>query len=189
MASLKEIELRMLSELVKNSRRSDRELAKAIGTSQPTATRIRMKLEKEGYVREYTAIPCFSKIGYAILAITFVKLDLKLSQTKKEMDAFKQRHYTEITKVPNAVVLMKRGMGLGYDVVIASLHEDYSSCDQFRDTIREGMNTWVTDIDTFLVNIKEDKNSLPFSLSLLANHILHLPAEDGKTSPASSTRS
>ncbi len=59
--SLKEIERRMLSELVKNSRRSDRELAKAIGTSQPTATRIRTKLEKEGYVKEYTSIPNLSQ--------------------------------------------------------------------------------------------------------------------------------
>jgi DNA-binding Lrp family transcriptional regulator len=178
---VKELELKMLSELVKNSRRSDRELAKAIGTSQPTATRLRIKLEKEGYVREYTAIPNFSKIGYSILAITFVKLDLKLSQTKKELEAFKERHYNEIAKTPNAVVLMKRGMGLGYDVSIVSLHEDYASCDQFRDAVREGMSSWVTDIDTFLVNIKDEKNSLPFSLSLLASHLLRLPCEDKKT--------
>jgi DNA-binding Lrp family transcriptional regulator len=31
---LKEIERKLISELLKNSRRSDRELAKAIGTSQ-----------------------------------------------------------------------------------------------------------------------------------------------------------
>jgi DNA-binding Lrp family transcriptional regulator len=186
---LKELELRMLAELVKNSRRSDRELSKSIGTSQPTATRLRMKLEKEGYVREYTAIPNFSKIGYSILAITFVKLDLKLSQSKKELEAFKERHYAEIAKTPNAVVLMKRGMGLGYDVSILSLHEDYAACDQFRDAVREGMSSWVTDIDTFLVNIKDEKNSLPFSLSLLANHIMHLPSEDKKTNATTSTRS
>ena len=58
---LKEIELKMLSELIKNSRRSDRELAKAIGTSQPTATRIRSKLEKDGVIKEYTTIPDLSQ--------------------------------------------------------------------------------------------------------------------------------
>jgi DNA-binding Lrp family transcriptional regulator len=178
----------MLSELVKNSRRSDRELAKAIGTSQPTATRVRIKLEKEGYVKEYTAIPSFSKIGYSILAMTFVKLDLKLSQTKKELEAFKEMHYMEISKNPTAVVLMKRGMGLGYDVVILSIHQDYASCDQFRDNIRESMKSWVSNMDTFLINIKDDKNSLPFSLSLLANHMPHLPSEKAKTSTAPSTR-
>ena len=186
---MKTIELKMLSELVKNSRRSDRELAKAIGTSQPTATRIRMKLEKEGYLKEYTAIPNFSKIGYSILAITFAKLDMKLTQNKKELDAFKQKHYAEIAKTPNAVVLMKRGMGLGHDVVIASMHEDYASCDQFRDALREGMSPWVNEVETFLVNIKDEKSSLPFSLSMLANHLLHLPSEDGKTNGAAAARS
>ena len=54
---LKELERKLLSELIKNSHRSDRELAKAIGSSQPTTTRLRNKLEKEGYIREYTIIP------------------------------------------------------------------------------------------------------------------------------------
>jgi DNA-binding Lrp family transcriptional regulator len=41
---MKELEGKWLSELLKNSRRSDRELAKAIGVSQPTTTRLRTKL-------------------------------------------------------------------------------------------------------------------------------------------------
>jgi DNA-binding Lrp family transcriptional regulator len=36
---MREIELKVLSELMKNSRVSDRELAKKIGSSQPTVTR------------------------------------------------------------------------------------------------------------------------------------------------------
>jgi DNA-binding Lrp family transcriptional regulator len=44
---MKDIERRLISELMKNSRRSDRELAKALGTSQPTITRTRGKLERE----------------------------------------------------------------------------------------------------------------------------------------------
>jgi DNA-binding Lrp family transcriptional regulator len=49
---MKDIERRLISELMKNSRRSDRELAKALGTSQPTITR--GKLEREGIIKEYT---------------------------------------------------------------------------------------------------------------------------------------
>ena len=43
---MKEIEWKLLSELMKDSRRSDRQLARALGVSQPTITRTRTKLEK-----------------------------------------------------------------------------------------------------------------------------------------------
>jgi len=43
---MKEIELKLLAELLNNSRRSDRDLAKVIGTSQPTVTRTRIRLRK-----------------------------------------------------------------------------------------------------------------------------------------------
>ncbi len=177
---LKEIELRMLSELVKNSRRSDRELAKAIGTSQPTATRVRLKLEKEGYVKEYTTIPNLSKIGYSILALNFIKLDLKLTQTREELEAFRKRHYEALANNPNAVVLVKRGMGLGFSAVVISLHQDYSSCDQFRDLLRDSMKGQMLDLDTFLVNLAEEKSSLPFSFSLLASQLTMLDSKDKK---------
>ncbi len=168
---LKEIDFRMLSELVKNSRRSDRELAKAIGTSQPTATRVRTKLEKEGYVKEYTTIPNFSKIGYAILALTFMKLDVKHSLPQKDVAGFRKNHYAAMAKNPSPLMLVKRGMGLGYDAVILSLHQDYSSCDEFRTFIRQNMTERIKDMDTFLVNLEEEENSLPFSFGLLATQL------------------
>jgi Lrp/AsnC family transcriptional regulator for asnA, asnC and gidA len=68
---MKEVELKLVSELMKNSRRSDRDLAKAIGVSQPTVTRTRSRLEREGIIREYTMIPDFGKLGYKIMALTF----------------------------------------------------------------------------------------------------------------------
>ena len=167
---MKELERKMLSELVKNSRRSDRELAKAIGTSQPTATRIRTKLEKEGYVKEYTAIPDLAKVGYSILAMNFLKLDLKLSED--ELKDFKEVHYGAITKTPHAIMLVKSGMGLGCDAVVVSLHPDYSSFDQFRGALRGSMSANVLGIESFLINLEEEKTSLPFSFALLATQML-----------------
>jgi len=79
---VKKVERRILSELMKNSRRSDRELAKVIGSSQPTVTRARNRLEKEGYIQEYTIMPDFLKLGYEILAVTLFKY-------KKQFDAEK----------------------------------------------------------------------------------------------------
>jgi len=39
--------LKLLFALIKNSKRSDRDLAKILGFSQPTVTRLRKALEKE----------------------------------------------------------------------------------------------------------------------------------------------
>ena len=182
---MKEIERKMLSELIKNSRRSDRELAKAISASQPTATRIRTKLEKEGYVKEYTAIPSLNKIGYSLLALTFIKLDIKHSLPMADFAEFRKMHYDALAKNPSAIMLVKRGMGLGYDAVIVSLHADYASCDKFRTFIRQNMMERIVGIDTFLVNLEEEQNSLPFSFNLLGSQMLTMGDKDtdsGKTS-------
>jgi len=60
---------------MKNSRRSDRELAKAVGVSEPTIGRLIKKLEKEGIIQEYTMIPDFARLGYELMAITLAKMD------------------------------------------------------------------------------------------------------------------
>lgn len=60
--------LDLLYEIMKYSRRSDRELAKTIKVSQPTITRIRKVLEDNGYIREYTVMPALEKLGFEILA-------------------------------------------------------------------------------------------------------------------------
>ncbi|MGF3521476.1 MAG: winged helix-turn-helix transcriptional regulator [Candidatus Bathyarchaeia archaeon] len=166
---MKPIERKMLAELLRNSRRSDRELAKAIGASQPTATRIRSKLEKEGYVKEYTAIPHFSKIGYTILAVTFMKLDPKL--TLEEFEKFRENHQPQISKRNYGVILAKRGMGIGFDAVIISLHESYTAYDEFRHYLQRNMSQYMSNMDVFLCNL-EEKSNLEFTFSLLANQIL-----------------
>jgi DNA-binding Lrp family transcriptional regulator len=67
---LKDLELRLICELVRNSRKSDSELAKLIGVSQPTVSRIRTKLEEEGVI-EYTGTVNLRELGFEIIAITF----------------------------------------------------------------------------------------------------------------------
>ena len=77
--NMKSVELKLLSELMKNSRRSDRELAKAIGSSQPTVTRTRTRLEEKGYIREYALIPDFAKLGFELMSLTFTKFKRQLT--------------------------------------------------------------------------------------------------------------
>jgi len=166
---LKDLERKLLSELLKNSRRSDRELAKAIGVSQPTTTRLRTKLEKEGYIREYTIIPCFSKIGYSIMAMNFIKLDPKI--TEDDVEGFRETHPHTMGKNPFGVVLIHRGIGLGYDSVIVSFHKDYASYDAFRNQTKRTMGASITEMNTFLVNIEEN-NTIPPTFSFLSRHML-----------------
>jgi len=174
---LKEIERKLLSELMKNSRRSDRELAKTIGTSQPTTTRLRNKLEKEGYIKQYTIIPDFSKIGYTIMAMNFIKLDPKL--TDCEIEVFRKSHPETMGKEPWGIVLIHRGIGLGYDSVIVSFHRSYASYDAFRNHVKRSMGASVTEMNTFLISIEED-DTLPPSFSFLARDILRSHNENKK---------
>jgi DNA-binding Lrp family transcriptional regulator len=172
---MKEIERKLISELLKNSRRSDRELAKAIGTSQPTTTRLRDKLEKEGYIREYTIIPNFSKIGYTIMALNFFKLDPKL--TENEIEGFRKVHPDTMGKEPQGIVLIHRGIGLGYDSVIVSFHQNYAAYDAFRKHVKHSMGANITEMNAFLINIEEN-NTLPPTFSFLVREMLK---SDSKT--------
>ncbi len=94
---------------MKNSHRSDRELAKAMGISQPTITRIRRKLEKEGYIKEYTIIPDFNKLGYEILAFTFIKL----GQGFSEDDIRKAQRIAQerLKEARFGIIMIDRGVG------------------------------------------------------------------------------
>lgn len=68
MTKLKPVDYRIVSELMKNARMSDRQLAKMLGISQPTVSRKRVFLEKD-LIEGYTAIPKREKLGYEIFAI------------------------------------------------------------------------------------------------------------------------
>lgn len=167
---MKELERKLLAEIIKNSRRSDRALAKAIGASQPTTTRLRSKLEKEGYIKEYTVIPNFSKIGYTIMALNLLKLDPKL--TKNTIEEFRKTHPETIGKDPFGVILIQRGMGLGYDAAIISLHQNYSSYDAFRSYVKNNIGASITEMNTFLINLEEEKSTLPLTFTFLAIQLL-----------------
>jgi DNA-binding Lrp family transcriptional regulator len=175
---LKELEWKLLSQLMKNSRRSDRELSKAIGASQPTTTRLRAKLEKEGYIKEYTVIPRFSKIGYHILAFSFLKVETPI--TDKALEKLKAIIPEKLAEAPSGIVLVKPCMGGPFDTVIVSFHEDYSSFDNFRVALKNNSVINVIDLIVFLVNLDEENQFLPLTLSLLANDLLESKGQNNE---------
>jgi len=169
---MKEVELKLVSELMKNSRRSDRELARALGVSQPRVTRMRTILEKKGYIKEYTMIPDFPKIGYHLLALTFVKLRKTLSSEETE----KARAFTkrELQKESFGIVMVDRGLGLGYDGVIVSFYEDYSDFEKYRGVLKQYSFLELSAIDTFLINLDDEVRYRPLTFAALAQHLLKL---------------
>ncbi len=167
--SMKDVELRLVSELMKNSRRSDRELAKTVGVSQPTVSRTVKRLEKEGYIQEYTMIPNFAKLGYRILALTFVKL--KQSLGEQEIDRARKIANEAIKTGPFEVVMLERGIGLDSDGVFISYHLDYNAYVKFMELLRKFEFLRIDEIRTFLVNLEDEVRYRPQTFSLLSQHI------------------
>jgi DNA-binding Lrp family transcriptional regulator len=168
--TLKEAELKLVVELMKNSRRSDRELAKATGLSQPTVSRLRMKLEKGGYIKEYTMIPDFEKLGYEILAITFVKLGKNLEP--EQIDEARRIAKEDLEKTPFAVVMLERGLGLKYDGVIVAFYEDYVAYSKHMDVLKQYSFLETSEIESFLISLKDTVRYRPLTFKALAEHLL-----------------
>ncbi len=169
---MREIELRLISELIKDSRRSDRQLAKALNVSQPTVSRTIAKLEKEGMIKEYTIVPDFTRLGYTLLAITFVKLKESLTsdRTEKARDAARKSPGDDHTEV----IMLERGIGFNSNGVFLSFHEDYSSYSEFMNWLKQFGFLETSRVESFLVNLHDEIRYRPLTFATLAKHFLTL---------------
>ena len=145
----KELPQQLLRELLKNSKRSDRELAKVLKVSQPTITRTRRKLEKNGLIQDYTIIPDFRKLGFEILALTFVKMhaDILIGETRERAEKYAE-------KFPN-VIYVSSGKGVGMTGVIISLHKNYTEYYKQVNQLRVDLKDVIEDMQSFLIPIGE----------------------------------
>jgi DNA-binding Lrp family transcriptional regulator len=174
---MKEVELNLISELMRNSRRSDHELAKAVGVSQPTISRMIRKLEKEGIIKEYTMIPDFSKLGYGLMTVTFVK-------HAKQLDS---KELTEITRMgierarrenSQETIMAERGLGLGYTSIIISYEKDYTSYMNLVERLKQFRHLDLSNVQSFLIDLNDKVHYRPLTFSTVARHLLVLHAQD-----------
>ena len=172
---MKDIGLKLLAELMKNSKTSDRELATKLGVSQPTVSRIRAKLEKEGYIKEYTLIPDFQKLGFEIMAVTLVKLKRELN--KGELEKIWEFADELLEKSPFAYMMALDGYGLGYNRVVISLHENYSDFVRFVKATREVPYAELTAFDSFMISLSS-KHYQPMTFSILAKYLLAMKKKE-----------
>jgi DNA-binding Lrp family transcriptional regulator len=164
MEKLKTIDYRLLWELMKNSRRSDRQLARSLGTSQPTVTRRRAILEKS-FIEGYTAIPKWEKIGFELVAFTFVKHKIKYAKREVMEEGFKKVEEW-MMKQPN-VILAVDGQGMGWDGVCVSFHKSYSDFTEFIRKHDSELSDLLIDSQTFIADTSPTTTRKPFHLKYL----------------------
>jgi len=168
---MKDVELKLISELMTDSRRSDRELAKAIGVSQPTVSRIIKRLEQEGIIREYAMIPDFNKLGYHICAITFA--NFSTPQDLQTMRKLIEEYGKRLSEIPQAI-LIERGIGEGANGVVISLHESYSDYMEFQRWLKQFGSLSKYELHHFIIDLDDRLHYRYFTLSTLAKHLLQL---------------
>jgi DNA-binding Lrp family transcriptional regulator len=166
---MKDIELKVVIELLKNSHRSDRELAKAARVSQPTISRTREKLEKQGMIKEYTIIPDYSQLGFTLLSITFTKMRGPFS--KEILDDMKKRARDTMSEHPSALILGNTGIGCNADYVTIAFHRNYSEYTEFMRDIKEYPNVNINETKSFIIDLTEKDQMQPLSFSHLAGYL------------------
>ena len=143
---MKERMMSLLLEYLKGSKRSDRELAKVVGVSQPTITRMRQRLVKEGAIKHFTVIPDFVKMGYEIMAISHVKTKaLEVTELEEKAEKYWKKY-------PN-VIFVSRAEGMGKNGVLISLHKSYTGYSNF---LTENLREWgdyIEEYDSMLIDL------------------------------------
>ncbi len=165
MKELKEIDYKILFELMKNSKTSDRHLAKKIGVSQPTITRRRARLEKE-VIEDYTTIPKWEKLGYQIFALTFVKIKMAIG-SEQYYDKIRARSLKWLNNQPN-IIMSGACRGIGVDSFMISIHKTYADYDGFLRRHRLEMGDLVEKVKPVIVNIAGNEVLKPLSLKYLS---------------------
>ena len=160
----RELPQQLLRELLKNSKRSDRELAKVLHVSQPTITRVRHRLEENGMIKDYTITPNFRKMGFELMTITLVKL---------RSDAFSPEATTKAKEYATThpeTILSCLGEGLGMNGIAISFHKDYTAYHRHLTEMRTMWKDFLEDIQSFIIPIGEGEFKR-FSLT----HLTDLP--------------
>ena len=144
----------LLLEYLKDSSRSDRQIAKTLKISQPTVSRMRNRLLEDGLVRHFSAIPDLAKMGYEIMAFSFVKFNMEaVSKVDKGNVSKLIGRAIEWSHNNPCVVFDAKAEGMGVDAISVSVHKDYAAYQNF---LVESKKTWGTlnaDVSYLLVDL------------------------------------
>ena len=165
MKELKPIDYKILWELIKDSRRSDRTLAKILKSSQPTVTRRRARLEKD-FIEGYTAIPKWEKIGFEVVAFTFVKTNRNVTRREQGKPILSEGREW-LMKQPNVIFALS-GEGMEWDGLIISYHTNYSDYIEFKIALDKELSAIITESRSFIAANIDKLIVKPFHFKYLA---------------------
>jgi len=155
-------EKQVLTELIKNCKISDQEIARKLKTSRPTILKIRKRLEKKGIIKGYTCLIDFEKLGLNIQAVILYRWrDYSKSE---ELEAT-----IKFIKNQQEVILFVKGEGVGSKTdLIISLHEDLKDYEKFIRKLKYQWKDNVENVDVFLSSIDGIFKNYEFSSPTLS---------------------
>ena len=139
---MKNREKELLFQLLKNSKLSDREIAKRLNTSQSTITRNRHKLERK-FIKSYTIVPNLSKLSIKLIAFTLGKCSAPTEKWLETVKGF-------IEKQPN-IIFVGFGEGMGKTGIMISFHNDFSDYTEFMRKSRLACKESGMTLESFIV--------------------------------------
>ena len=161
----KDIDYRIIFELLKNSKVSDRTLSKKLGVSQPTITRRRTMLEKTS-IDNYTLVPKWDQLGYEIFAINFIKIKMEIA-TSEKYKSVRERGMKWLMKQPN-IIMAGASRGMGMDAFNMSFHKSYADYDQWFSAFRSEWGDLIDDIQSVLINLRGEEVIKPLNFKYLS---------------------
>jgi DNA-binding Lrp family transcriptional regulator len=106
---LDDIDRKLLGEMLKDSKRSYRELARAIGVSAATVINHVQRLESAGVIKDYTVMLDHERLGYELTVITEITVSKgKLLETEEEIAKISNACAVyDVTGLTDAMVIAK----------------------------------------------------------------------------------
>jgi len=138
-------DVKILGMLCRNAKTPVRDIAKAVGVSIGTVHNKIKRLEKEGYIRSYTANVDWNKLGYSITAIIEVVVSGgKLVEIEKKVSEFSN-------------VLSVYDVTGESDVIILARFKSHEELSAFTKSLLSIQNVDRTNTHIVLTIIKESK--------------------------------
>ena len=144
MFALDDIDRKLIGELLRNSKRSYRELARAIGVSAATVINRVQRLESGGVIKDYSTRLDHERLGYELTVVT----EIIVSKGKLlETDA-------EIAKIPNVCAVYD--ITGQTDAIVVAKFKSRSSLSEFTKRLLSMPYVERTNTHVVLTTVKED---------------------------------